>query len=148
MREIKFRGISTEDHETDIDGIQKGEWVYGLLPFRATISTQLIGDACGVEGCSGLVTTFIEVKPETIGQYTGLKDKNGKEVYEGDILQIHGALDKHDPYNGLYEPQMEVIYCDSWAAFGFTDEGAFLRFRGEHRYEIIGNVFENPELLK
>jgi uncharacterized phage protein (TIGR01671 family) len=89
----------------------------------------------------------------TVQQYTGLKDKNGDEIYEGDIIRI---------FNHCYilansQKESEAIYLVEWWGLGFN----FKLFNGEYMqgcgvipdnnnpttYEIIGNIFENPDLL-
>jgi len=76
-----------------------------------------------------------------IMQYTGLKDKNGKEIYEGDILQFT------DNYNTDIPPHIGVVKFNN-ASFYITD-GAYSCYRWiDINVEIIGNIYENPELIK
>ena len=132
MREIKFRGRA----------IDSGEWAYGFLlltDVRAYIHPGRDGlDFDDIDFGYG----FIQVDPKTIGQFTGLLDKNGKEIYEGDIVAspdiIYGEMD-----NNL------VSYCDGYWYPLVTveqDYNAIDRYRPED-FEIIGNIHENPELL-
>ncbi|MEE6716997.1 YopX family protein [Schleiferilactobacillus harbinensis] len=79
-------------------------------------------------------------------QYTGLHDKNGREVYEGDVVKLHQVVLSPDDTIGWVEYTAQYGYSirfgkrrcrqSDWA----TDEGA--------KYEVIGNIFENPELLE
>ena len=125
MREILFRGKT-----------ESGEWVYGGFCYGNNRNESII---CPRNDFSK------EVIPETIGQYTGLTDKNGKKIFEGDI--IASALHWLErPKNGV------VIFRNG--SFGL------LWYRGEVEqfnpftsmcnveYEIIGNIHGNPELLK
>ena len=77
------------------------------------------------------------VYPETVGQCTGIKDKNGKLIYEGDIVK------------DLIIP--EIFYVVKWFNSGFylesTISGSFLKFN-DTQQEVIGNIYENQELLK
>lgn len=81
MREIKFRGKTPD-----------GKWVYGLLTHD-----------CNDENIECLSiseswTKFHEVIPETVGQFTGLQDNNGKDIYEGDLLEVITNKGKHSQY--------------------------------------------------
>lgn len=70
-------------------------------------------------------------------QFTGLLDKNGKEIYEGDVVKL------------ISEKIGEVVYHEERAAYIFHDINNFNELLYErHPYEIIGNIYENPELLK
>jgi len=94
----------------------------------------------------GSTRTILSPKEATVQQYTGLTDKNKKEIYEGDILDFTARYKQTGP--------VEVIYYG--ASFGcvVTDDGGLEEFWAlnhivqQHYPEIIGNIFENPELLK
>lgn len=111
--------------------IFNGEWMYGA--FLRQYHSSRYGRIDAIFFSDEVKTYRVPVDPETVGQFTGLIDKNGKEIYEGDIL--------HDLNTGAKLP---VRYVDG----GFwlkPQEGSF-NMPSEHLREIIGNVFENPEL--
>ena len=118
MREIFFRG-------QDIHG----NWYIGLLAH--------IGNAWYISNKAGVATAF-EVIPSTIGQYTGLTDKNGTKIFEGDILKGMGGL--HRVYFDT------SLACFEWAKINGNWKESFSGFADE--YEVIGNIHDNPELLE
>lgn len=84
--------------------------------------------------------TRIEIDPKTLGQYTGIKDKNGKEIFEGDVvISVSDQYFKQDEivWEG-YNMGWEIGKKDSWK----------LRSPMGSKTEILGNIYENPELLK
>jgi uncharacterized phage protein (TIGR01671 family) len=154
MREILFRG-KREDN---------GEWVYGfyyteadttfILHHRKSLKTPSMPHS----------KQFICVDPETVGEYTGLKDSAGKMIFEGDIVQFtYWWFDGHENDSILTG---EMVYLPGFMSFGLRgvknadwirhiggEEGssniipfAFLTF-DEADFEIIGNVHDTPELL-
>ena len=132
MREILFRG-KTDD----------GEWVYGSFCMDAR---EQFNGLCGVDGfirlydkAKGKMQTY-EVDRETVGQYTGLNDKNGKKVFEGDIIR---------KTNEGRHPQ--IFTANIRTNFRVNEEVYYSpcdHFTESCEYEIIGNIHDNPELLE
>ena len=124
MRTIKFRGKS----------LHTGEWHYGdsVRPNDNTVFIQ-------ERGTAGFLSD-----PETVGQFTGLLDKNGKEIYEGDI--VLSKLRRARKYD-----EMLVICFDDFEWQGKNANGATTSLSlllEYHTIEVIGNIHDNPELLK
>lgn len=144
MREYKFRG---KDKNT-------GKWVYGFyleqdiynIGSKNTKRDLLIKNA-GVIVQNSEHDSGVVVDKETLGQYTGLKDKNGKEIYEGDIIFIKGETK-------LLDIKGKVEYSNTFAQFIITNTGSIVNETEplgdyeEEDIEKIGNVYDNPELLE
>ena len=140
MRVIKFRGkIKAKDFRVKLAMAGKpkneGEWAYGDIHLQSTIP----------HIHEGMDKYPIDV--DTIGQFTGLKDKNGKEIYEGDIIGCHNPNIKHLIFYN--EEQGRFM-----AALGGDIENDYFGICGldcsrwNATKEVIGNIFDNPELLK
>lgn len=119
MREILFRG-------KDI----KGNCHIGLLAH--------IGNAWYISNSAGVSTAF-EVIPETVGQYTGLTDKNGKKIFEGDIVQAYFC-------NNHKKQKFRVVFNDGM--FLFDNKCVSVPRYNIYAMEVIGNIHDNPELLR
>lgn len=132
MREILFRGKRLD---ADI-------WVYGYYVrcrghhyiFHVYDSDYGIDDGGYLE--------WIEVEPETVRQYTGLSDRNGKRIFEGDIMEIPGSNKKGLP--------AEVRYMERDGGFRIERVGYVPIILNEVQYwgEVIGNIFDNPDLIE
>lgn len=130
MREILFRGKSIEDNK----------WVYGDL-IREKKS---FGEICTrIYRTTNNGWELIDVNPETVGQYTGLTDKNSNKIFEGDICNFSNRSDI-DNYG-------VVVYDADETEFGI-DYGSTYLGLGRHYHprdvEVIGNIYDNPELLE
>ena len=127
-REILFRGKR----------IDNGEWVEGYFVNLWLVNYQryqpIITDNNAVS---------YDVDPSTVGQYTGLTDKNGKKIFEGDIVAIERGWNETVKYHVFFDPQICGFIGDSINYIGFTtfgDDGINM--------EVIGNIHDNPELLE
>ncbi|MDR1230870.1 MAG: YopX family protein [Spirochaetaceae bacterium] len=136
MREIKFRGKRKDN----------GEWIFG-------------GAVCNTSG-----EVFIEaidfyhtmVHPETVGQYTGLTDKNGVKIFEGDILRRSFT----DSFKKTHSTKCLITFERGCFMINRTENPPVLMYRwhfcedyemftkGNGYFEVVGNIHDNPELLK
>ena len=144
MREILFRGKRTDN----------GQWAEGFLVKRP--SAVQIGDCSpwyisvppkDPEDSGGLWN----VTAETVGQFTGLTDKNGKKIFEGDIVHILGNQDVEDWKNVDYIALIAFLDGGFCAIDGTIEEHAFRRYaleRMDFDMEVIGNIHDNPELIE
>ena len=164
-RDIKFRGKE----------LHIGEWVYGTYvytdnntnnPFGNVIkgNHQIVSYSSGDWNMGGWA--FIEIDPETLGQYTGLKDKDGNEIYEGDIVELtipDGSTrrfvvefverDRRElrPLDDFEQETENIIEINGW---GFNWNGYKLFpsvIDGKPDYErmkVVGNIYENPDLIE
>ena len=130
MREIKFRGRSC------------GFWAHGNLHIR---KHDEFGDCAYIIGFAQNPSTTTIVDINTIGQFTGLYDKNGKEIYEGDIIKSsHGTLHYIVYDNDLACFKAVVARYNPLGEYETLSKGWVVQFNKE----VIGNIHDNPELLK
>ncbi len=119
MREIRFRGKRVDN----------GEWVYGCLTRYSEAMAYITVDLIENE--------VHEVDMETVGQYTGLKDKNGVKIFEGDTLGGIGGV---------------VVWINRETRYGISLFGevydVYLEELEQEDLEVIGNIHDNPELLE
>jgi len=121
-----------------------GEWVYGWYvkdwDGRSYIITKFGPYITGCSDCGAHDQDIYEVDPETVGQYTGLKDRHGQEIYEGDILR--------DDEMGLNVVRWED--GSFWLEMFYEGNQSLMEHLSDYNEvcEIIGNIYENPELLK
>lgn len=128
MREMLFRGKR----------IDTGEWVYGDLIHRKIRGENICVICVIADGFDGYIG--YEIDPSTVGQYTGLSDMCGKKIFEGDIVKRFwfGKI-------CIYQ----IDYDNGLASFIGQADVKFTTFDYDSReFEIIGNIYDNPELLK
>jgi uncharacterized phage protein (TIGR01671 family) len=122
MREILFRGKR----------IDNGEWVFGSLLVEGD-GRKIVVPKKGMVGC---FVIMYPIDPKTVGQYTGLEDKNGVKIFEGDIVQ----------------DELGKVFLVEYVRFGYVLKQIgepWCRFPYEYdEYEVIGNIYDNPDLLE
>lgn len=130
MREIKFRGRHPR------------RWAYGIPVIYDEVSHDVTAIIDERDPESTIIKS-IRVNPETIGQYTGMKDMNGKEIYEGDIVRFYDDVEDR-------LIRGSVSYHNDWCSFNVDVPGLGdpVGLAKHWQYEVIGNIHDNPELLK
>ena len=162
MREIKFRGkaVWSLDKLDELNINHVNGWVYGNLvmyddtPFIVTLSLE-----------DDVYDFWVKVQPKSVGQYTGLEDKNGTQIYEGDIVTGESfetsmlkhwktGLLKHLDYEVEYVPEMYVIKYHEASFKTFNSKGGWVAVLNHHvsseveDLQVIGNIFDNPGLME
>lgn len=122
MKAIKFRGKRMNNNK----------WVYGY--FGKDYS-----ERCIISNYLNASNEAWEVIPETIGQFTGLLDKNGKEIYEGDILQ---NTPREVQYKVYWSKDMHAWFVER-INYGSKEPLCCL----DDKFEVIGSIYDNPELI-
>lgn len=166
MRQYKFRGKRVDN----------GQWVYGCLVNNLWVKSELT-DKPGQPTCEiialpdgyydsweHIIENYIfEVIPETVGQFTGMQDKNGREIYEWDAVQVY-FYDSYKNYtyqfekaqawkDGKYHDDIKVVkfFSGSFVIWSdlIQDYRCFANLaRPGECLEVIGNIHDNPELIK
>ena len=133
MREILFRGKRLKD----------GAWIEG---FYCEFANNMSGEQehfIQTVKSDGRIDTLYHVAPTTVGQYTGRTDKNGKRVFEGDIIRLYNGSvgvvlwSDNDQAYLIFQDPVKMVILDDFGNYG----------RPEY-YEVIGNIHDNPELLE
>lgn len=123
MREILFKGKR-----------DNGEWVEGsIIAWKKPVILETIFDKKNLE----VRICRFEVIPETVGQYTGLTDKNGTKIFEGDIVNIE--------YNTVVKNAVIEYIGASFYGSTIADNWELDNY---YEIEVIGNIHDNPELMK
>lgn len=130
-RKIKFRAL------------RLGEWRYGLIDnvFFSKMTLRYFDDKLQLP-----VTTNVDEK--TVGQFTGMLDKNGIEIYEDDIISYTRSVGN---WTGqTMTTTHKIIFTEEINAFVMDYGSSYIKLRKHwgYEYEVIGNIFENPDLLQ
>lgn len=139
MREILFRAKRIDD----------GKWVEGFYVNRFDVNEEI--EHLIFWRKSYTVWEYAKIDPETLCQYTGLKDKNGNRIWKNDVVSIntYSYVEPEEDYFG------KVVYAEGWGCWCIQQPGEekpipLCECEGSYLTERVveGNIFDNPELLK
>lgn len=136
-REILFRGKHNPSNE----------WIFGDLVYH-NIKEEKIFIAQFIVSEIRKHGIYAKVKIDTVGQFTGLTDKNGTKIFENDIVSFKRGTGN---WTGKTMTTIHVVSWDETVArFSLGKEKQSIKFRSHPRYEyeVLGNIFDNPELLE
>ena len=134
MREILFRGKREDNGEWVFGGYAKCNNRHYILP-----DIDLIGKEW--------VFKNVEVIPETVGQYIGLTDKNGKKIFEGDIIRTNVYYGNE--IGVIRRGEYDVYSRDVFGGYYCVDKtSALISWTSSWGHEVIGTIYDNPELLE
>ena len=128
MRHILFRGKTLDN----------GEWVYGSLFGKRHIAVEIREGEEPVSSFGVATYRWVEVIPETVGQYTGLDDKNGVKVFEGDVLVYNG-----DEFLIFWDKERSGFYLNYWQ---YDEQYDFSEFWPTS--EVIDNIHDNAAYIE
>lgn len=123
MRTIKFRGKRIDD----------GKWIYGYLAGTDSINN-----------IDEVAYPNEDVATETIGQFTGMLDKNGKEIYEGDIVRYYDDIEDELVSSHVIYHKESCSFCAAPTKLC----GDYIGITAYWQFEVIGNIHDKPELIK
>ena len=133
MREVLFRGKRADNEEWIGGSVLQIDWCDKPSTYSIAPNTP--------------VSVFYSVIPETVGQYTGLTDKNGTKIFEGDIIEVGD----NPNYGGVAKKRIGIFIVEFYkGCFMKRKNGTstYYHFIPSDEHNIIGNIHDNPELLQ
>lgn len=145
MREIKFRGKSLIPiEELNEKGFEHNDgWFVGNL-IQNGDKPWIVGDVFESDPEYIAHEFWIRIHPKSVGQYTGLKDKNGTEIYEGDVVCCQYA----NFYTPIFRNGIYMAYNVEHLHLTEQEPSTQFNVVWKNGCEVIGNIYENPDLLK